>query len=41
VNYVVAVKDRNSDVLFQQFEGGIKGFYPIFDEGKIIIWEKT
>ena len=41
VNYVVAVKDRNSDVLFQQFEDGIKGFYPIFDEGKIIIWEKT
>lgn len=41
VNYVVAVKNRNSDLIFQHFEGGIKGFYPIFDDEKIIIWEKT
>jgi hypothetical protein len=39
--YVVALKDRNRDSLYQLFEGGIKGFHPVFDDGTMIIWGKT
>ncbi|OGV99355.1 MAG: hypothetical protein A3I04_04360 [Nitrospinae bacterium RIFCSPLOWO2_02_FULL_39_110] len=39
-DYVVALKNKDIDIVFQRAENGIKNFYPIFENEKIIIYGK-
>jgi hypothetical protein len=40
-NYAIAWKDKGNDLVFQQFEGHMEQFRPLFEDETVIIWEKT
>ncbi|MBI5193825.1 MAG: hypothetical protein HZA08_10350 [Nitrospirae bacterium] len=40
-DYVIGMKDKNMDKVYRRFEYGVKGYYTIFENKDIIIWEKT
>lgn len=40
VDYAIALKDREKDLVFQAFEKGVKGYYVLYEDEKIIIWER-
>ncbi len=37
-DYAIAIKNQNSDLVYQRFKGGLKGFYTLFENEKAIIW---
>lgn len=40
-DYVLGMKDKERDKVYRRFEHGVKGYYTIFENQDIIIWEKT
>lgn len=38
---VIGMKDKDRDKVFRRFEHGVKGYYTIFENKDIIIWEKA
>lgn len=40
-DYVIGMKDKDRDAVYRRFEHGVKGYYTIFENEDIIIWEKT
>ncbi len=40
-DYVIGMKDINRDKVYQRFEPGVKGYFAIFDNQDITVWEKS